>query len=142
MTAVSFYFGVADRTHYLCRLVRKAMRQQRQVVVTGPPAALADFDRSLWTFDALEFVPHSLYGADSVASADAALQAWLVEDPTQVAQRDVLVNLGPEPPPGFAGYDRLIEVVSNDPDDRAAARQRWRHYAAQGHAIDRHEVAE
>ena len=60
LTEVSFHFNVADRTDYTCRLVRKATRAGASVVMTGPAAALAHFDRALWTFDDLEFLPHAM----------------------------------------------------------------------------------
>jgi DNA polymerase-3 subunit chi len=34
----------------------------------------------------------------------------------------------------------VIEIVSGDDDDRQAARARWKHYAARGYAIQKHEV--
>jgi DNA polymerase-3 subunit chi len=114
MTDVSFHFNVADRAQYICRLARKASRQGVSVVLGGPPAALAHFDRALWTFDET--------------------------DPAQCPYREVLVNLGREPPAGFERYARLLEVVSCDADDRAAARARWKHYAGLGHSIERHEA--
>jgi DNA polymerase-3 subunit chi len=35
----------------------------------------------------------------------------------------------------------VIEIVTGDEHDRLAARQRWKHYAARGYAIEKHEVA-
>ena len=60
MTEVSFHFNVPDRTEYTCRLLRKALRQGVRVVVVGPEKILAGLDRAIWTFDAIEFVPHVL----------------------------------------------------------------------------------
>ncbi len=142
MTEVSFHFNVADRTDYTCRLVRKATRAGASVVLTGPPPVLAHFDRALWTFDDLEFIPH----AKLLAGAAPAVRAidtnvWLVEEPSQAAGHDVLINLGFEPPVGFESFEKLIEIVSTDAAERDAARQRWKHYATRGYAIAKHEVA-
>jgi DNA polymerase-3 subunit chi len=142
MTDVSFHFNVADRPQYICRLARKASRQGAQVVLSGPAPALAYFDRCLWTFDELEFLPHAVWRDTDAQAAMAVpgLRVWLAEDPTRCAHRDVLINLGELPPPGYEHFGRLVEVVSSEQVDRAAARVRWKHYTAQGHAIQRFEV--
>jgi DNA polymerase-3 subunit chi len=44
-------------------------------------------------------------------------------------------------PPGFERFARVVEVVSaSDEEDRQLARLRWKHYAAQGIAIKRHDL--
>lgn len=142
MTEVSFHFNVADRTHYTCRLVRKATRAGASVVLTGAPAALAHFDRALWTFDDLEFLPHAMPkpGQRVTGQMAAATKVWLLQDAAEAPQHDVLVNLGVDAPAGFESFAKLIEVVTPDEADRSAARVRWKHYANRGYAITRHEV--
>ena len=53
---------------------------------------------------------------------------------------EALLNLGDAAPRGFETFERLIELVSTDESDRAAARERWKRYAGRGYAIKRHEV--
>jgi DNA polymerase-3 subunit chi len=93
----------------------------------------------LWTFAAQDFVPHCHAGAAATILTHTPIvlaTATSAED-----AGDVLVNLGAAAPAGFERYARLIELVSQDPDDRASARQRWRHYADRGYAISRHDWA-
>ena len=142
MTEVSFHFNVPDRTEYACRLLRKALRKGAQVVVTGSPPVLANLDRVLWTFDPLEFVPHVVARpGHEVAPRLRTTPVWLVADLTQAGHHDVLVNLFDAAPAGFESFARVIEIVTPDEDDRAAARERWKHYASRGYAIEKHEVA-
>jgi DNA polymerase-3 subunit chi len=142
MTEVSFHFNVLDRTDYVCRLLRKATRKGANVTVTGPSTVLAHFDRALWTFDPLEFLPHvTQRRGQRVAASLSETKLWLVEEPTEALHHEVLVNLGDEPPHGFESFQRVIEIVSADEGDRSAARLRWKHYAARGYAIEKHEVA-
>jgi DNA polymerase-3 subunit chi len=54
---------------------------------------------------------------------------------------DVLVNLGDEVPQGFESFARLIEIVATDDHGRMTARQRWRHYSAQGYALKQHDLS-
>jgi DNA polymerase-3 subunit chi len=141
MTEVAFHFNVPDRTEYTCRLLRKALRKGAQVVVTGATPVLANLDRALWTFDPLEFVPHVMArpGQD-LAPRLRTTPVWLVADLAQAGHHDVLVNLHDDAPAGFESFARVIEIVTADEDDRAAARQRWKHYATRGYAIEKHEV--
>ena len=149
MTEVKFHFNVADRTDYACRLLRKATRQGAHIVVTAPAAVLAKFDRDLWTFDALEFLPHVLLRAGSPAPEPMseqlrATRIWLSPDAATSGGRDVLVHLAAdavEPPAGFEQFARVIDIVSLDPQERLAARQRWKHYAANGCTVTGHEAA-
>jgi DNA polymerase-3 subunit chi len=142
MTEISFYFSAPSRVGYACRLVRKAQRQGMTLVVAGPAAALADFDRELWTFDAAEFVPHSwIERANEVPTGLHATTVWLGEHPIDAPRHDALVNLGTTAPAGFESFARLFEIVSTDEADRQAARERWKSYAQRGYPIKRHEVA-
>ena len=143
MTEVSFHFNVPDRLGYACRLLRKATRQGAHVVVAAPSSTLAQLDRALWTFDPLEFVPHvRVTPGAAVAPRLRDTPVWLVEQTVDAGHHDVLLNLGLEPPSGFESFARVIEIVATDEQERAAGRERWKHYAGRGYDIKRHEVAE
>jgi len=142
MTEVMFHVNVADRIGYTCRLLRKASRLGQGVAVTGEAGLLAELDRQLWVFEPHEFVPHVRLPAGAVPGAvHRHTRVWLVDEPAAAAHLPVLVNLGQEAPPGFATFERLFEVVSDDADDLAAGRRRWKHYQTRGYAVAKHEVA-
>lgn len=143
MTEVSFHFNVLDRLVYACRLLRKATRKGAHVVVAAPSSTLAALDRALWTFDPLEFIPHiRIVSGAAVAPHLRETPVWLVEQTSDAAHHDVLLNLGLEPPNGFESFARVIEIVSTDEQERTSGRARWKHYAGRGYDIQRHEVAE
>lgn len=143
MTEVGFHFNVRDRTGYACRLLRKAVRQGARVVVSAPAATLAALDRELWSFDAVEFIPHVLLqGGAALPERLRATPVCLIEDASGAPHLDVLLNLGSEPAAGFESFARVIEIVSTDEADRLAGRARWKHYANRGYSIQRHEVSE
>ena len=140
MTEVQFHFNVPDRLGYACRLLRKATRQGVGVTVTAPPATLTRLDRTLWAFEPTEFVPHVvLRGEGELPPRLRRTPVVLTTQADRGAQHRVLLHLGDEPAEGFESFERLIEIVSADPGERDAARQRWRHYAARGYAIKRHD---
>jgi DNA polymerase-3 subunit chi len=139
MTEVAFHFNAADKLGYACRLVRKAVGSAAQVVVTGDSALLGQLDVALWTFQPLEFIPH----CREPGAPPAVLQASpvvLTEAPRSAPHHHVLVNLGDAVPDGFEAFERLIEVVTPDDADRQQARERWKHYAARGYNITRHDL--
>ena len=141
MTEVTFHFNVPDRSGYACRLLRKATRSGAQVVVTAPARDLVGLDRLLWTFDPIEFLPHVLLRRGAPLAAHLrTTPVWLTEDPAEAMHHQVLVNLGREVPHGFESFERVIEIVPADDEERLAARLRWKHYAARGYAIQKHEV--
>lgn len=141
MTAVAFHFNVPDRRDYACRLLRKALRAQAKVVVTGDEHVLDDLNRQLWIFEPLEFLPH-WRGARAAAlpARLAATPLLLLDRPSAERGQTVLVNLGRQVPEGYGDFERLIEIVSVDEADRLSARERWRRYQAEGRSIERHEV--
>src|SRR5882672_5748471 len=116
MTEVQFHFNVPDRLLYACRLLRKALRSGASgVAVSAPAATLTRLDRTLWTFDPQEFIPHVLVRrGDSVPARLERTPIWLVEQAEQGARHPVLVHLGEEPATAFESFSRLIEIVSTD----------------------------
>ncbi len=139
MTEVTFHFNAPDKVGHACRLLRKALASGARVVVTGEHRLLRDLDVALWSFSALDFLPHCL---DTGASAAvlAASPVVLAASPRTAPHQQVLVNLGAAVPDGFERFERLIEVVTLEDDDRQLGRQRWKHYADRGYAITRHDL--
>ena len=141
MTEVEFHTGVADPVLFACRLLRKAVRRGTRVSVIAPDVILNTLDRALWTFDERDFLAHvRLPGASPALAARTPI--WLLPSP-KIAAGDVhaptvLLNLGADIPEDLTGLDRLIEVVSADPDEAASGRSRWRAYKARGLAITHH----
>lgn len=139
MTEVAFHFNVPDKLAYSCRLLRKAWGSGARVVVTGEADMLERLDQLLWTFSALEFVPHCRL--DAAAATLAATPVVLAGSLDACPHHEVLVNLGGQVPAGFERFERFIELVTHADEDRLAARGRWKHYADRGYAMKRHDLA-
>jgi DNA polymerase-3 subunit chi len=141
MARIDFHFNAEHRLQYACRVTRKARAAGKRVVVcTGDSERLAAFDAALWTFSALDFVPH-VYADSPLAAATPVL---LTRQAQAAPASDVLLTLDDAPPPAFAElfprFERVIEVVSRDEADRAAARARFKVYREHGFAPVAHEV--
>jgi DNA polymerase III subunit chi len=141
MTAIAFHFNAPAKLAYACRLLRKAAASGSTVAVVADSAMLGKLNEQLWTFSALDFVPHQL--ASTVAGTgtpDPATPVWLCEQAAQGAGRDVLLNLSAVIPEGFEQFSRVIEVVTLDEADRQSARSRWKQYTERGLEIVRHDL--
>jgi DNA polymerase-3 subunit chi len=65
----------------------------------------------------------------------------LTAEAIDTPHHEVLVNLGRQTPPMFSRFDRLIEVVSGNDEDRTLARDRWRFYKDRGYPLNAHDLA-
>ena len=137
MTRVDFHFNAPDKLQYCSRLLRKVFRSGQRVVVHADPATIADLDRLLWTFSALDFIPHVAAGDPLAARTPVLLCSEACETPDV----DLLVNLSDATPSFFSRFERLIEVVGTDEDDRTRARERWRFYKDRGYAVASFDLA-
>ncbi|BDU58098.1 DNA polymerase III subunit chi [Limnohabitans sp. MORI2] len=141
MTEIAFHFNAPDKLAYACRLLRKAVASGARVVVTGPATSLQSLDTLLWTFAPLEFIAHCRAGspAEQLMASPIVLAAQIDGGP-ELPHHQVLLNLGSAVPAGFERFERTIEVVTLDDDDRQQARARWKHYADRGYSITRHDL--
>ncbi|MFP6559917.1 DNA polymerase III subunit chi [Paraburkholderia sp. B3] len=135
MTRIDFHTNVGDSLAYACRLVRKAYQAGEQAVVLAEPARLRAFDAMLWTFSALDFVPHCMAESPLAAGTPVVLTADLERAP----HHRVLLNLGAAVPPQFARFERLLEVVGDAPDELASGRERYRYYRDRGYALNNYK---
>ena len=53
----------------------------------------------------------------------------------------MLINLRAEQPPFFSRFQRLVEIVSLDEEDRSHARARFKFYRDRGYAIQSHDLS-
>lgn len=137
MTEVAFHFGAPNKLEYAGRLLRKAVGRGARLVVLGSHDMVRRLDAHLWAQSPTEFLAHCVDGDPSTSRSPvvlaSALHAGLPAD-------RVLLNLSDAAPDGFDRFDRVIEVVSHDEEDRLAARGRWKHYAQRGIAIQKHDL--
>lgn len=132
MTRIDFYHYADDKLRFACRLAAKAFEQSSRVVVYATDErTLAEFDRTLWTFQSTRFVPH--VAAESTLAAETPVV--LARSGDALPHHEVLLNLADEWPPFFASFDRLLEIVAADDADKARARERYAFYRKRGYDI-------
>ena len=142
MTEVAFHFNAPDKLSYACRLLRKACSSSAQVVVMGTDELMTALDAALWTFSPTAFVPHCLTTADlDTLRRTPVLLGHGDQVPADLPHHQVLLNLGVGLLNGFETFEKVIEVVTHDEQDRTMARLRWKHYADRGYPLVRHDLS-
>ena len=138
MTRIDFYFNAEDKLQVACRLAGKALAQKKRLLIYAPePETAQRLDRMLWTWPPTGFVPHC-----QVHDPEAAQTPVLIATDSEAPQAcEVLLNLSPETPPHFERFERLLEIVARDDEERKAARARYRWYRDRGYPIGDHDLA-
>lgn len=145
MTRIDFAFGVQHRLRAACEVVHKHyLAGRRMIVYSSDLQRLAYFDRLLWGYDAAAFVPHVSTGDPLAPDTPVVLTST---DPLQAREQagadDAwLLNLDLACPDAAGSFSRILEIVSNHDEDKAAARERWRAYQAAGHDVRGHDVSQ
>ena len=136
MTRIDFHSNVPHKLDYACRIVRKAVAAQQPVVVyCSDTTRLHAFDQALWTFSALDFLPHC-YVHEPQAAQTPVLLTSASDSP---ATHQVLINLDDHWPPFFSEFERLIEIVSTEETDRTQGRARYKFYRERGYALNNYD---
>jgi DNA polymerase III subunit chi len=138
MTRVDFYFNCENRLSTACSLCQKAYRSGKRLFVYAPDRVIADeIDRQLWTRQALSFIPHC-----RVESPLADQTPILIgNDPNPADSPDILLNLDQTPPGFFSRFERVLEVVGTNLQERRAGRERYRFYRERGYDLNDHDLA-
>jgi DNA polymerase III subunit chi len=142
VTEVAFHFGAPDKVAYAARLLRTILnRSGKRTLVVAEAEKLAQLDVALWGVSPTDFVSHAgPDSSDSTAKRSAVVFTLGTPKKSKDSACAVLVNIGDVFPNDFAQFERVIEVVSTLDNDRALARERWRHYARLGYTIVRHDL--
>lgn len=138
MPDVEFHTHTPDSLLYACRLLRKAAASAAQVLVTADAPTLAQLDLQLWTFSSTEFVPHCFDDAPAQVLDNSPIV--LTQTAPENAAQAILLNLNATVPTGFEQFARILEIVSENDDDKRQARSRWKQYAASGCHLSSHNT--
>ena len=138
MTKVTFYKLLGDQSLALalvCKLVQKSLKANQQVLCLVSDSLVAQqLDEKLWAFNSASFLPH----AQGVDQTPVAISCGL--EPGEHHQ--VLINFQPQIPTWFSRFDRVIEIIYQQPDYEQAKRDNFRFYKERGYQLDFHDLSE
>ena len=137
VTRIDFHSNAPNKPGYACRLAREAYAAgSRLVIFSADNAVLTSLDQLLWTFSALDFLPHCRAG-DSLAAETPII---LASSASGLPHHQLLISLDEVQPDFFSRFDRLIEIVGTDEEDIAAGRRRWKFYKDRGYPLTHHDA--
>ena len=143
MTRVDFYVLPVSEPHgrlsFACRLAEKAWLGGHHVYLhSEDDTAACSLDELLWSFRDTSFVPHALRATGDGGAPAVPVLIGCGDDPGD--HHDVLINLGAAVPEFFGRFERVAEIVLNDPESRQASRVRWSFYKDRGYALEHHDM--
>jgi DNA polymerase-3 subunit chi len=146
MTRIDFYIlpesskPPEGRVMTACRLCDKAASAGQRVYIYAPEADTADaIDGALWSFRQGSFVSHERAGA-AIEEPPPAILIGGTEPPS--SHQQILINLGGDVPAFFSRFDRVLEIVDGDADQRAQSRGRFKFYRDRGYEMSTHNLQE
>jgi DNA polymerase-3 subunit chi len=139
VTKVDFYIvkeSAADAwLRYACRLVEKAYDMGLRVHIQTTDENMTNkMDELLWVFKQDSFIPHQASTNENEICAVTLNHSELPK------HREVLVNLTASIPEYYTEFERVAEIVGNDPSKIKAARERFRLYKEKGEEPKHHEI--
>lgn len=145
---IDFYIlGTSDRMaklKYACRIAQKAYSQELKVYLqTATHDQSEELDTLLWTFSQGDFVPHTISNDASENWVNYPVQLGSPENSSidKISEADLLISLIDEIPDAHGKFRRIVDLITDDPTDKANGRNRFRYYREQGIEPNTHTVA-
>ena len=119
----------------VCELAKRAFDSGQPALILARSIDQAEqLDEKLWEFDADAFVPHQIAGDDD----DAITPVLIVPPDATTPDRALVINLREDCAPGL--FERVLEVVPADENERLGSRNRWKTYKAAGFDVAKHDM--
>ncbi len=137
-------FYILDKTaklNFACKVVQKAFNQDLKVYLqTDRSDQSRDLDKLLWTFSQNSFIPHKLAEDPSRNWDHYPVQIGNVALSNENPQADILIALTNAVPESYEKFNRVIDLITNDPADKLAGRERYRVYRDAGIEPNTHNI--
>ncbi len=138
---VDYYLFDSEDTNqrllFICRLLEKAYQKKHRIFVYCEDQEQAEtLDELLWTFKEGSFIPHNIQGEGP--EPPPAIQIGFSHEPRGF--NDILINLSDKKPSFYPRFQRVMEVIGNQPNARDLARDHFRQYRKEGCEMFTHEV--
>ena len=119
----------------VCELAKRAYAAQKPTLVLTRDFEQAEaVDSLLWDFDEDSYIPHQLAGDDD----DMHTAVLIVPPGVDTEDRPMVINLRDTCAPGR--YERVLEVVAADSNEREGSRLRWREYLQRGFEVSKFDM--
>ncbi len=166
MSRIDFYIlpdrSPNGRSLFACRLAEKAYKSGHRVYIhTNSAEHAQSLDELLWTFRQGSFVPHARYPADArdnspilIGWGEAAARVVASLEKTfgttehlgysttgeSASPGKLLINLSSELSPCLEQFERVAEVVDQEPEGLVKSREKFRYFRDQGYSPQSHKI--
>lgn len=135
MTKIDFYVlpetTSEARWLFACKLAEKVQRMgMRVLIAVASEVEARQLDELLWTFKPESFVPHQLINGGKPAPVEITFGEEAGD------HQGLLLNLSNTIPPWFHRFERVSEVVIQEPQLLAISRERYSFYKGSGYPIE------
>jgi len=141
MTRIDFYVSKdtqnSARLSLACRIAEKAYKLGNRIHIHTESAEQSQMiDDLLWTFRDGSFVPH-----DKISNNHNDIVPITIDNGKDLTiEADVLINLAQDIPSFFSQFERVAELVNEDPLYKSQARERYRFYRDRGYDLNTHNL--
>jgi DNA polymerase-3 subunit chi len=136
MTRIDFYFNVSNKRQTLVDLVQTALIKRRQVtILVGDESVVSDVSADLWQNKPESFLPNVQINHMNASVTPVVIGLHGSDLTRDLAQDDMLINLTMNEPTFFSRFTQLVELVSDDEQDKVVARARFKFYRDRGYEI-------
>lgn len=145
MSRIDVAHGAEHRLKQASQTVYKHFLAGRPVwVYCSDPKRLNAFSKLLWEVESTAFVPHPFLGEQGIKALVHLCKDLPDDALNQFVQAEGgtpwLVNLDLDCPPGYHRFARILEIVSDHPEDRRLAKERIRIYLKAQHQVVYHNL--
>jgi len=138
VTKVNFYSGVDDKLRLACTLSHKAMQNGVRVLLSAPDEHTHNaLNKLLWHYPDTAFIPHCNSDAPEADDMPVVLDQGSGVSP----HHELLISLHEECPSFFSRFERVIEIIGRDEDDKLKGRARFKFYKDRGYELEHFDLS-
>lgn len=143
MTRIDFYLltdssPTNSSVIVACKLCDKAVEKGIKVYINAPDPAIAeDLDGALWSFRQGSFIAHEKFSGKLPEEPLPMALIGAIEPPP--THHGAMINLGLDVPAFFSRFERVLEVVPGDAEQKAKSRERYKFYRDRGYELKTYE---
>ncbi|MFA6409486.1 MAG: DNA polymerase III subunit chi [Gammaproteobacteria bacterium] len=131
--------SIAECLRDVCHLVEKCYLDGKKVFIQSAiPNVLQQLDDLLWTFHDTSFLPHSLFQANEAIAENFSILLGSGENIP--LNQEVLINLCSSTLSCYKQFQQILEIVPDDENIKAAARERYKLYQTEGFKLANQKV--
>ncbi|NNL06759.1 MAG: DNA polymerase III subunit chi [Gammaproteobacteria bacterium] len=121
---------------FCCQLADKVVKMDKPVfVLTHDAVQSRQLDDFMWTFNDSSFVPHDIQDNDDNADTPVIIGHDIPE-----RSRYLLINLTDMMPARLYGFERVAEIINDEPAVLHRGRQRYSNYRNDAYPLHYHEI--